>query len=186
MNKIPTFDHILDVQNYCIKLQVLHWIKLELFTPQFWLLIAILTLPWILWWKFVDKRRFLEIVIYGLLVTIVVTTLDEVGCQLNWWDYRFDIEPLFPRLIPVNATMLPVIYMLVYQYFSRWKSYIIANAILAAIFTFIGEPFMVKTGIYVLLEWKHIYSLPIYFLLTIIFKAVTNLIVRVQLRAERP
>ncbi|MBA1334925.1 MAG: hypothetical protein HPY66_0546 [Firmicutes bacterium] len=103
----------------------------------------------------------LEILVYGLLISTIVTVLDEVGCQLNLWEYRFDLEPLFPRLIPMNFTMLPVWYMLIYQYFTKWKPFITANIVSAAIFTFIGEPLFVMLGIYELIKWKHIYSFPI-------------------------
>ncbi|PKM78200.1 MAG: hypothetical protein CVU90_03780 [Firmicutes bacterium HGW-Firmicutes-15] len=182
MDKVPSFEQVLDAQNISTQLQVQHWLKYELFTPQFWLLISILIIPWILWWRMVDKRRFLEIIIYGLLISTVVTVLDEVGCQLNWWDYRYDIEPLFPRLIPMNFSMLPVGYMLVYQNFTKWKSFVTANIVLAAVMAFIGEPLFAMTGIYVLLEWKIIYSFPIYIILALVFKVAVNSIMKVQQR----
>jgi hypothetical protein len=185
MNEVPSFDQILEVQNYCFQLQVQHWLKYEIFTPQAFLLLAMLILPWFLWWKLVDKTRFLEIIIFGLLICTAATLLDEVGCQLNWWDYRYDIEPLFPRLIPMNFTMLPVWYMLIYQYFTQWKSFITANIIASALLSFIGEPALAMTGIYVMLDWKHYYSFPIYIILALIFKVVLNWIMNVQRRADQ-
>jgi hypothetical protein len=182
MDIIPSLEQILDAQNISIQLQIQHWVKYELFTPQFWLLVGILIIPWIIWWRMVDRRRFLEIIIYGLLISTAASFLDEVGCQLNWWEYRYDIEPLFPRLIPMNFTMLPVLYMLVYQYFSEWKSFVMANIVMAALMTFVGEPLFVSTGIYVLLEWKHLYSFPIYIILALLLKLLLNWIMKVQER----
>ncbi len=186
MNEVPSFDQVLDIQDYCIQLQIQHWLKYELFTPQAGLLLAMLVLPWFVWWKLVDKKRFLEIIIFGLFICTAVTVLDEIGCQLNWWDYRYDIEPLFPRLIPMNFTMLPILYMLIYQYFTQWKEFITANIIASALYSFIGEPLFSMTGIYVLLEWKHYYSFPIYPVLAIIFKLVLNWIMQVQQRTDHP
>jgi hypothetical protein len=183
MDTSPSLEQILDAQNMCSQLQIQHWIKYELYTPQFWLLIGILIIPWIIWWRLVDRRRFMEIIIYGLLASVVVTILDELGCQLNLWEYRYDIEPLFPRLIPFNFTLLPVCYMLVYQYFTNWKSFVTANIVVSAILSFIGEPVLVKTGIYVLLKWKIIYSFPIYIILAIKFKIIVNWIMKVQQHA---
>lgn len=184
MAELPSFDQVLDAQNISIQLQIHHWLKYELFTPQCGLLLLMLILPWFIWWKLADKKRFLEIIIYGLLISIVSTLLDEVGCQLNLWEYRYDIEPLFPRLIPMNYTMLPVGYMLIYQHFAKWKSFIAASIIMAAVFAFIGEPVMAMTGIYVLLKWKHFYSFPIYLILAIIFKGALKWIMRVHQRAD--
>jgi len=184
MNEVPSFDHILDIQDLSIQLQIQHWLKYELFTPQACLLLGMLILPWFVWWKLVDKKRFLEIIIFGMLICTAATILDEVGCQLNWWDYRYDIEPLFPRLIPMNFTVLPIMYMLIYQYFTKWKSFITANIIASALFSFVGEPLFSMTGIYVLLKWKHYYSFPIYFILAIIFKLILNWIKKVPQQAE--
>ena len=184
MNQTPTFEQIIDAQNHCTGLQNLHWLRQEVFTFQFWLLIALLILPWFLWWKLADKKRFFELLIFGLLVETIVTVLDELGCQLNFWEYRYDIEPLFPRLIPMNFTMLPISYMLIYQYFMRWKTYLIASSIIATCFAFIGEPIFNYLNIYELLNWRHIYSFPIYILLAVIFKLVMIPIIKIQRRSS--
>lgn len=183
MDKSPSFQRILDVQNQAVQLQFLHWCKEEVFTFQFWLLIAMLTIPWIIWVKLVDKKRLNEIFIYGLLVVTVVTLLDELGCQLNLWEYLVDIEPYFPRLIPMNFSMLPVIYMLIYQYFPRWKSFLLFNFFAAVFFTFIGEPILSAAKIYVLIKWKSIYSFPIYIVIAIALKALTGFIIKSNQRA---
>lgn len=184
MAESPSLEQVLDAQNKYMELEHLHWRKYELFTFQFWLLVAMLILPWLIWWKLVDRKRLLEILIYGLLISTIATVLDEVGCQLNLWEYRIDLEPLFPRLIAMNFAMLPVWYMLVYQYFTKWKPFIIANIISATIFTFIGEPLFVRLGIYEVIKWKHIYSFPIYIILAIIFKALVGLIIKAHRQAS--
>lgn len=175
---LPTFEQVLDAQNISIQLQVDHWLKFELYSPQFWLLIGLTIIPWFIWVKLVDRKRLLEIIIFGLIISILVTTMDEVGCQLNLWEYLYDIEPLFPRLIPMNFTLLPIGYMLVYQYFTRWKSFMAANAIVAAFYSFIGEPLLQMLDIYAMLNWKHIYSFPIYILLAVLVRVLVNWIVR--------
>lgn len=185
MGQFPTFEQILEIQNISVDYQVQHWLNYELFTPQFWLLIAMFILPWFIWWRLVDKSRLLEIVVYGLLVQTIATFLDEVGCQLNWWEYIYDIEPLFPRLIPMNFSFLPVCYMLVYQYYPQWKRFMVANMLLAAVLAFVGEPLFISTGIYVMLQWKLWYSVPIYFLIAVILKLCMEAIMRACTPHER-
>lgn len=180
MNESQLFEQVLDTQGKSIQLQNQHWIKYEVFTFQFWFLIAMLIIPWIIWFKLVDKKKFFEIFIYGLLVLTVATFLDEIGCQLNLWEYRYDIEPLFPRLIPMNFTMLPVIYMLIYQYFPKWKSFITVNIFTGVLLAYVGEPIFMALKIYVLINWKHIYSFPIYILIAISLKALNKLLIRIQ------
>lgn len=173
----PTFEQVLNAQNIAIQLQIEHWLKYEVYSPQFWLLAGLLIIPWILWFKLVDRKRLMEIIVYGLIISTVVTILDELGCQLNLWEYLYDIEPLFPRLVSINLSVLPIGYMLIYQYFDKWKFFIAASTVLAAFNSFVGEPLMQALKVYVMLNWKHIYSFPIYILLAILFKALLNWII---------
>lgn len=186
MAQFPTFEQVLEAQNISIDYQIQHWLRYELFTPQFWLLIAMMIVPWFIWWRLADKSRLLEIVVYGLLIHSAVTVLDEVGCQLNLWEYLYDVEPFFPRLIPMNFTCLPIVYMLIYQYYPQWKQFVLANTVLAAAMAFIGEPLFVSIGIYVMLLWKHWYSFPIYILIAILLKLVVEALMKacVPVRAE--
>src|SRR5699024_8660558 len=62
----------------------------------------------------------------------------------------------------VDMTLLPILNMFLYQLFPKWKSYMIASIVLALIGTFIVEPLFAWGDIYILHEWKYIYSFPIY------------------------
>ncbi len=139
---------------------------------------AVLIVPWFIWWKFVDRKRLMEILLYGFFVITVVTFFDEIGCQLNLWEYPYDIEPLFPRLIPVNSSALPVIYMFIYQYFSEWKPFIIASVLVSAVLSFVGENILEWVGIYVLLKWENYYSLPIYIIIGILLKWLLEIVLK--------
>ncbi|MCL6610093.1 MAG: hypothetical protein K6T66_00985 [Peptococcaceae bacterium] len=176
----PGFLKIIEVQNKAIEMQYKDWLQKDLFSFQFWLLLAALVFPWIAWWKLADRKRLLEILLYGLLVQTAVTLLDEIGCQLNLWEYPYDIEPIFPRMIPINITVLPVSYMLVYQFFPEWKRFLAANILLAVFFAFVAEPAVRWMGIYVLFKWKFIYSFPIYIILALFLKWVMNRILAWQ------
>lgn len=159
-------------------MQIDSWIHHEIFSFQWWLLFIIFIVPWFIWWKFVDKKRLVEILLYGFFIMTVATIIDEVGCQLNLWEYPYDIEPLFPRLIPLNLTALPVIYMFLYQYFSEWKSFIIANVLVAAVLSFIGENILEWAGIYVLLKWENYYSFPVYVIIGILLRWVLKIVLK--------
>ncbi len=180
VNTDITFEEIIEIQNKSIEAQYQHWINNELFTLQFWLLMVILIVPWLIWWKSVDRKRIVEILLYGLLVHALVTVIDEIGCQLNFWEYRYDIEPLFPRLISINFTALPIVYMFLYQYFDKWKDFLVAHVVAAGIMSFVMEPILVWLDIYELFNWKHVYSFPIYIIIAMFFKLVMKIILKKQ------
>lgn len=176
----PSFEEILELQNKVVEMQIQNWLHHDLFTLQWWLLLIILVVPWLIWWKFVDRKRLIEILLFGLLMATVVTILDEIGAQLNLWEYPFDIEPLFPRLIPINLAALPVIFMFVYQYFPEWKSFLIANLVVAAVLSFIAENILEWLGMYELFQWENYYSFPIYIIMAVSLKWLMKIILAKQ------
>jgi hypothetical protein len=102
----------------------------------------------------------------------LATMLDATGTELKLWGYSYKEVPLYNRLMAVNTGALPVIYMLVYQYATNWKRFIVVSTIAAAAFSFIFEPFFQWLGIYNTYHWKSIYSFPIYILLGVLIKGL--------------
>lgn len=141
-----------------------------LFSIQWWILLATLIIPWVVWWKLVDKRNFKVILLYGLIIMSLINIMDHTGLQLMLWSYEYKLTPLIPILSPVDLSLLPVLYMLMYQYFRKWKSFWIAQIVGAAIFSFVGEPIFVALGIYRMLNWKHYYSYPFYIALAVLIR----------------
>lgn len=103
------------------------------------------------------QKRIFEIVTYGFFVTAVGVIGDAIGVSLMLWHYPNTLLPV-SQIAEVHTIQMPIIYMLVYQYFHSWKSFIIASAINAFVFAFMLEPLLVWLQIYELHGWKHIYS----------------------------
>jgi hypothetical protein len=157
-----------------------HWWVAEFNRWNWWLSLALALVPLYIWWRYVDKKRILEICIYGLLVNILSSFLDVLGSELVWWDYPVRLIPNLPRLLPIDFTVIPVVYMLIYQYCPTWKSFVMVSIIQSAIFSFLMEPLMIYLNLYELVTWKLIYSFPIYILVACSCKIVVNLFLKVQ------
>ncbi|MFC0469044.1 CBO0543 family protein [Halalkalibacter kiskunsagensis] len=162
--KYPTFDDIRNIQQQFYDLKVEYWLTENLFTFQWWLLLLVLFIPWFIWWRFVDKKRMTQILLFGTLLMILVMMMDDLGVETQLWSYPYQLVNIMPRLIAIDQGIIIVAHMLLYQYFPKWKKFIVANTIMAIVFTFIFEPFTVWLGIYKLENWRYIYSLPIYIL----------------------
>ncbi|UOR13670.1 CBO0543 family protein [Halobacillus amylolyticus] len=147
-----------------------HWVEHELFSFNWWFLLVITIVPWIMWWRLVDKKRLLEISFMGALVTVTAMFLDTVGISFLLWTYGYKLIQMVPTLNPVDFTVIPVCYMLLYQWFSKWKSYLIAHVVTAAGAVFIAEPLFVWMNIYTLHSWEYIYSFPFYIAIGVGFK----------------
>lgn len=147
------------------------WMRNDVFSFRWWFLLAIFAISAYAWWKTIDRSRFKEIILYTALITILTLVLDELGEELALWDYPTDLFPLFPPLTAIDLACLPMIYSLIYQYFRPWKHFIIATAVMAAIFSFALEPLFVWGGIYQTLSWHYAYGFPIYVAMAIGVKA---------------
>lgn len=159
-----------------------YWLQDVFLTYQWWFLVSITIVPWVIWWKLVDKKRVIEILLYGTLISVYSILLDDIGSHFLLWIYQFQLVPISPRLNPIDLSIMPVTYMLVYQFLKKWKSFLIAQTVLAFGAAFIAEPLFSKMKIYHILNWKLIYSFIIYLLLGIGNKTVVGKLVKMQVK----
>lgn len=158
---------VTDAQRHLFETNYTYWIEHVLLSFNWWFLILISIVPWFIWWKFVDKKKLLEMFTVGFLSMAIVSLLDLIGSSFVFWTYGFSVVQMLLPLITVDLTLLPVINMLLYQLFPKWKPYIISSIVVALFGTFIAEPLFVWLGIYILHSWEYFYSLPIYVMIAI-------------------
>lgn len=169
MNTVDIQD-VIEAQRDLFEVNYQYWMEDVLFSFNWWFIIVISIVPWFIWWKFVDKKRLMEIIPIGLLSMVIVSTLDLFGSSFVFWTYGDNLVQMILPLMNIDLTLLPIINMFLYQLFPKWKGYIIASTVIALFGTFIVEPLFVWMGIYILHGWKFIYSLPIYIMIAVILK----------------
>lgn len=162
MDNLEIANRILELTMEITRLDIYEWRYLDLFTWQWWLLLTIFILPWIVFIKRVDRKQLPKTMLLGLIVMIISETFDHIGYELGLWTYLVEIFPLFPRFEEVNFSTLPVAYMLIFQSYKDWKTYAKAIAITAGIFTWIAEPILIWLNLYAPLKWVPSYGFPIY------------------------
>lgn len=163
-------ETITEIQRHLLETNYHYWIEHVLLSFNWWFLLVLAIVPWILWWQIVDKKRLLEISFFGTLVMILAITFDTAGHSIVLWSYGYKLIQMAPSLSAIDLALLPVAYMLIYQLFPNWKSYIIVHVIFSAGGTFVVEPLFVRMGIYTLHGWEYIYSFPIYIAMGVVFK----------------
>ena len=171
------YNELLATHRHLHEMQYEHWLRYELFTYQWWTLLAMLIIPWIIWWRLADRTRTGIILTYGLYIIFVVIAMDALGEAFQLWFYPIKLIPIIPHIIPIDWSILPVLHMLIYQYFPRWKAFIIVEILAAAVLAFVCEPFTEWFGIYLALHWYHVWSFPIYLLKAVIGKWLIERIV---------
>ncbi|WP_067619763.1 CBO0543 family protein [Alicyclobacillus acidiphilus] len=183
---MATFSDVKDAHRHLMNLTRDFWLHHNLFTWQWWLLICLEIIPWIVWWRLVHKRRIVEILLYGCLVAVIALTLDIMGSSLLLWDYpQRSVWFVFPPMIPVDYGIVPVVDMLLYQYFRSWKAFLIAVSVFALSAAFIAEPLFHRGGMYVLNGWSYVYSFPLYIAKSVVARLAMEGLRRIELRSTR-
>lgn len=155
MQNYPTDEQLAEMVRLLTNARIEHFVHHEVGTWHWWVLVVLLIIPWFVWYKLADKKRLVELVMFGLIVMVYTITLDELGFELSLWSYPIEVIPMFPRLTSADYTVIPVIYMLTYQCFSTWKSFFWALVGISAVFSFLVEPIIVYLGFYVIIKWAH-------------------------------
>jgi len=168
------------------KLRLEAWLVDTLWTWQWWLLIALFVLPWIVWWHLVDRKRLTEICLFGMFVLATASWMDELGTELMLWYYPYKIIPYYPQLVPINYTVLPITFMLIYQYTSTWYSYVMTMTVMAAVFSWVAEPALKFMGIYTLITWRYSYSFPLYLIIAVSHRWLLEKILATAKKYKKP
>ncbi|GGP08918.1 CBO0543 family protein [Oceanobacillus neutriphilus] len=168
-----TWKEVVELLQQYREVRTEYWFSENLFTFSWWILFFTTVGIFIVWLIILDKKRIFEIVTYGFFVTAVGVVGDAIGVSLMLWHYPNTLLPV-SQIAEVHTVQMPIIYMLIYQYFHTWKSFFIASILNAFVFAFILEPLLVWLQIYELHHWKHIYSFVPYIMIAVIFKFVVN------------
>jgi len=170
----PSSEYVRDLENILAYYRYVHWVKYE-FLSLPWIMLTLLTIVMItIWLKLVDREKIKEILLYGFMIAITAVTLDELGYETRLWRYKYHVIAQFPHIMWIHLLILPIIYMLCYQYFPKWKSFLKVMFILSVFMALVCEPLLVQLDIYELLKWHYYYSIPIYFLIGVIYKWILS------------
>lgn len=136
-------------------------------TWRWWLCFAMVVVPWVLWIIFRKKESTSRLLFAGFITVIIAMLLDDIGVELNLWDYNVDIDAINPSFILWDMTLLPIITMTFLQYKTSIKP-IIKAIILAGLASFVMEPLFTWMDFYDPESWHYYYSFPIYIIIYLI------------------
>lgn len=137
-----------------------HWISSEVFSFGWFLTIFVLAVFYIVWIKLVDKSRLGQLLLLGALAGVGFIVVS--GMVLNGLygvaEYKIRPFPLIPAIFIVSVTKAPIIIMLVHQYTSTWKGYMLWTGIGMAFLAFVLYPIYSLVGIYQMHNWNYFYQ----------------------------
>ncbi|WP_373665550.1 CBO0543 family protein [Sporomusa silvacetica] len=117
-----------------------------------------------------DRKKLPRLWLLGTFLSLLVISLDLTGFEIGLWNYPYKVLPIGPLIAYIDASPLPVIYMLEYQYFPKWQDFIIVSVVTAVVFAFCFEPITAAMGLYVPVRWEYHYGLPFYTIMPILMR----------------
>lgn len=161
MASYPTDEQLVEMTRRLTQAQIEFWRQETVFSWPWWLLAAMLILPWFAWYGLADKRRLVSLGIFLLVFMVLAITLDEAITSLSLRFYPHKLVPLLTRLTSTDYSVAPIMFTLAYQWFTSWRSFFRAAAVAAALISFVGEPVFKWLGFYVLIKWQYYYGFPV-------------------------
>src|SRR4051812_14934990 len=87
-----------------------------LFTWRWWLGIALIIIPWTLWFIFRKKESTNRLLLAGFTSMLLSYAIESIAMSLGKWSYPFKVVPFSPMLfLPFDLSMLPVAVMFFIQ-----------------------------------------------------------------------
>lgn len=157
-------NRMMELQQELLSLRTIDWYE-KVFSLQWFFLVFLLIVPWIIWWRLVKRKHIAEILSYGLLISATSSFLNGNGLNLLLWSYPYRLLPFSPSMYIISYSVLAVTFMLMYQYFRTWKSFATANVIMASIYAFIFQPILKWIGMYTMINWSYFYSFVLYIMM---------------------
>lgn len=147
------------------------WINHDLFSFQWWIILIVNVVFFILF-----LTRIFEISITFIIAFVLVGIIDDIGEYFGLWDYPHQFIQFTARFNAVDFALVPSIIALIFQMFSKWRYFLIADFSFSSINSFIGVPIFVYLGLYKLHNWNYLYSFLTLFVAVILVKIIVDFI----------
>src|SRR5699024_3537380 len=90
-------------------------------TGFFWINLATLIVPLVIWIALVDRERVFEITFFGFFIHVLWNMIGGFLSNSNYFIHPYTISYMLPEGIAATAVLFPVVFMLIYQYCTNHK-----------------------------------------------------------------
>jgi hypothetical protein len=146
-------------------------------TWQFWLNLIIFIIPLIVLYFKLDRKRAFQIGFFGFNIHVWMGYIDAFGTKQGFWEYPYQMIPFIPNSLVLDASLVPVLLMLVYQWTSRTtKNYYLYALLLSVFLSFIFKPILVSFNFLKFYQGANYFHLFLgYLVIFVLSKLITDL-----------
>jgi hypothetical protein len=143
---------------------------------QVWVVLLVLIAPLVVLVLTLDRNKAFRLGFYGFAIHIIAIYFDLYATHHKMWEYPFKITPFPPVSFGLDTSLIPVSYMLVYQWtLNHRKNYYFYLLVLSIVFAFLIKPLLSSLDLFWLYQSNYFHLLIMYFGGGVIGKWVTDL-----------
>lgn len=154
--------------------------KADMTTVKYWGMVSFIVLTYVAWYLLTDKRRLVDLLLYGSLVAVMRELIDLGGVTAGLWYYKIRLLPLSPSVLLMDWTVMPLTYMLVQQFSPNWRRFFVLNAVGTGLISGVLMPALSALDIIQLMRWNYLYIFIGMYTTGIFARAAFHLVVQVQ------
>lgn len=178
-NQLESLNKIRSMAEELSQLQKEYWKTFsDLGEWQFWVVVIMLIAPLIVLFMKIDRSKMLLLGFFGFNYHVWFHYVNAIGINFGLWEYPYEIVPFLPSFA-LDASLVPISFMLLYQWtLNHNKNIYLYSILLSAFFAFMLKPVMVT------LDFFHMYKFVNYFylfLFYVLFFVVSLLITKLFL-----
>ncbi|MFB3170009.1 CBO0543 family protein [Neobacillus sp. 179-C4.2 HS] len=164
-----------------------YWQEYSAFdTWQFWFHVIMFVSPLIILYFAMDWKRALQLGFYGYNVHVWFGYFDDFGASQGLWTYPYKMIPFIAHSVGLDASLVPVSFILVYQWtLKHHKNYYLYTLLLSLFLSFILKPIFVMHNLFKFNSWANYFHLFLtYIVILVLSKVITDIFLRFQKNAK--
>ncbi len=187
-SRMEQFDKAVRLRKESTELFNYIWKHYSLYASFEYLMLAALFLgPLILLIFKIDKRKIFLIGFYGYSVHMTSYYINLIGVNMGAWNYPIQLIPSLPSFT-FDSSLVPVTYMLMYQWtLNKKKNYYTYALLISIFFSFIFEPLLVSMELLKLYAgFNYIHRFFVYAIVSLLTKLLTDSFLWLQKKKGKP
>jgi hypothetical protein len=183
-DQFELYEKIQSLKEQISQIEMEYWSLYSGFhTFEFWVLLLLWFIaPLVVLYFFIDRRKMFLLGFYGFNIHVWFGYLDSAGDRVGFWGYPYELVPFLSGNISLEATLVPVAFMLVYQWtLNHHKNFYLYSFVLSLVLAFLFKPIIIAHHFFELNKGVTYFHLLLGYCLIFLFsKFITTIFLKMQ------
>ncbi|RXI96269.1 hypothetical protein DS745_21275 [Anaerobacillus alkaliphilus] len=170
-------------------LQIEYWQEYSnINTWGFKAVLLMFIIPLVVLYFTIDRENILLLGFYGLNIHVWFSYINIASVKQGFIEYPYELIPFIPGNLSLDAALIPVLYMLVYQWtIKHRKNFYIYSFALTVILAFAFKPFLAIVNLIVLNEGtNYVHIFIAYCIIFLLSRIITVIFLKMQRNPSIP